>query len=382
MEKNKMNFTFKKADLYRDIIKYSSVANVIINSIIGNLYLKDFKNDILNHDYTSEEIEFLHNTFIYSHEGTMAKYAFYSMMFSTFIVILETSLHEMIVQNTSDYQTIKTLYNELINNEVELFKSLELNDPVSAFAGYVNMYRGGYLSSDKDFTYDKNSKDFKGLQGVDVVRGQGVCRHIATMLDDIYREMGFDSTTLVVNASREAIDSMERLSSVDLDKSKISDETLKMVEKIEMITSLTKIGNHLVNAVRDGEKSYVLDPTNDGFLVPKRLFYLTTGDGPKQKMIYKPIRSIDTVDETIKILKGNTITKDEYRKIYLDSQKRINDNLDLLEKFYEENKDIYKEIEEISNTTGGLLERRSPYMIKILKRIVEEKQKTKNGIKM
>lgn len=382
MEKNKMNFTFKKADLYRDIIKYSSVANVIINSMIGNLYLKDFKNDILNHDYTSEEIEFLHNTFIYSHEGTMVKYAFYSMMFSAFIVMLETSLHEMIVQNTSDYQTIKTLYNELINNEVELFKSLELNDPVSAFAGYVNMYRGGYLSSDKDFTYDKNSKDFRGLQGVDVVRGQGVCRHIATMLDDIYREMGFDSTTLVVNASREAIESMEHLSSVDLDKSKISDETLKMVEKIEMITSLTKFGNHLVNAVRDGEKSYVLDPTNDGFLVPKRLFYLTTGDGPKQKMIYKPIRSIGTVDETIKILKGNTITKDEYRKIYLDSQKRINDNLDLLEKFYEENKDIYKEIEEISNTTGGLLERRSPYMIKILKRIVEEKRKTKNGIKM
>ena len=49
---------------------------------------------------------------------------------------------------------------------------------------YVYLYRSGYLSVNHEFKYSNNMIDFPLLNGVDVVRGRGVCRSISSMFTD------------------------------------------------------------------------------------------------------------------------------------------------------------------------------------------------------
>ena len=107
---------------------------------------------------------------------------------------------------TTEYKQLKTSYDIVINNLCNLYKQMGINDsPVQIFAIFVYMYRSGYLSFDNQFTYDSNMKDFANLGGLDVVRGFGVCRSIASMLTDIYRTLGYESYNLSVKASSESI---------------------------------------------------------------------------------------------------------------------------------------------------------------------------------
>lgn len=286
---------------------------------------------------------------------------------------------ENILKNSTDYKDLKVVYNEVLNNVSELFKQLEMNDPISVFSSFVYMTRAGYLSNDKNIEYNMDLKDLKGMAGLDILRGKGVCRNFASLLKDVYTEMGYESNVLPVYTTREAINSFKNLSV--LDKSYKSKETEQTVKAILTITKILRLANHLITTVRDHENCYILDPTNDGFLLPSSTFKYMTSDDPKKTMVFKPLNSIRQDPHIFKLLnhlKGNSITRDEYEKIYLSAQDKLLKNLDMLEKFYEENQELYQEIVSKTKDMNGLIGRTFP----IISMVGKLNKKAQNNMSM
>lgn len=60
------------------------------------------------------------------------------------------------------------------------------------------LYRSGYLSVNHEFKYSNNMIDFPLLNGVDVVRGRGVCRSISSMFTDICNSVGLTASNVSV----------------------------------------------------------------------------------------------------------------------------------------------------------------------------------------
>ena len=103
-------------------------------------------------------------------------------------IILTFSLNSA---KTRDVTNIREMYSEVISDYAKMIKRLELKDPVEISAFFQRSYRNGYLSCDKKFSFgDKNVRDIPTIFGSNVMMGEGVCRHIAYMLDDIYRDIG------------------------------------------------------------------------------------------------------------------------------------------------------------------------------------------------
>ena len=101
--------------------------------------------------------------------------------------------------HTKDVSQIRELYSYFINNYNKLNKIFDLNNPVEIYAMFNYLLYKGYLSKNKEFQfYDKETRNLKGLRGVDVITGKAVCRNISSMLTDILNEYGIQSNLLGV----------------------------------------------------------------------------------------------------------------------------------------------------------------------------------------
>lgn len=134
-----------------------------------------------------------------------------------------------------EYNEIKRIYDNIINNYSELSLMFNLKNPIEIYLMYLLSLYNGYLSKTDNFTYYDNESLFincKCLKGADVLNGYGVCRHISAMLKDIYDKMNINNEILPIYLNEEKT-------------------------KKRIITS-----NHVINIVSDKNKSYLLDPTN------------------------------------------------------------------------------------------------------------------------
>lgn len=283
-------------------------------------------------------------------------------MISMFLLLgLENMMCGYVLKNSADYKEIKTLYDEVIKNTSDLMKDMEANDPISIFSTYVYMQRNGYFSKEHENAYNMDLHDMNNLMGADVINSSGVCRSYASMLRDIYNYMGFDSSVITVFATPENINDFKKLSVVP---KKISDEsTKKKVDKIVKLTKLLHLGNHAITIVKDNDKNYTLDPTNDGFIIPNKAHNLLTSDNPTSSMKYRSLSTLMFKRNLLAVRKQlmmPTITREEYEKIYLVMQDRMDRNKDLMEKFYSENKELYDEISEKIKNTGSTISRIYP----------------------
>ena len=285
---------------------------------------------------------------------------------------------------TEEYRTIKELYGYTIVDFCCLCKNFGIKDsPVKIFALFVYMYRSGYLSHNMDFKYSTDMKDFASLEGVDVIRGRGVCRSLASMLTDVYNDLGYSSYNLSVNASGASIDKLQKLSKVALQTEEKGTRFAKIVGKI---TSIVKIPNHLITMVCDGDKTYIFDPTNDGMLHKERVNRIVTYDDDTAYMTNHFwsnffLEIMGQVDDSIPLSKQMSffwLNKDKnqfiddstYRREYLEMMQLCIDKEEYLQWFYEINKKRYENIYNIS------LEQRD-YIRRLMPIIPKKKEKTK-----
>lgn len=268
-------------------------------------------------------------------------------------------------QYTSEYKELKGLYSDVVSNIAELLKGFEFENPVSIFAAYMYMYRNGYLSHNKYFTYSTNMKDFSYLNGLDVIRGEGVCRSIGSLLTDIYKEMGLDSHNLLVRVKKRSFDSLEDLCSVPMNK---TEKGNKFANIVGNLTTFLPLSNHLITDVEYNGKNYILDSTNDIYLYnEKGKLILPNGKFWKESRLTSIVTTtVGQININLNFIKKYkqfnlpSISNEEYRKIYLQALNLIKDNIDILEKFYSDNRGLFDEIKILSDKQNNFIKRIFP----------------------
>lgn len=269
---------------------------------------------------------------------------------------------------TDEYKDLKIYYDKIIDNFISFANSLDLKDPIEIFSLYVYMYRGGYLSYNHQFTYDTDMKDLSLLNGLDVIRGTGVCRSITSMLTDIYQKMGLRSSNLSVNTDRKTIQGLSHLCPLKLEKSEKGGKFAKIIGDF---TKVIKLPNHLITIVDDTNYSYPLDPTNDGILYPSKFGKLRVHNNPKLGMQnYVSILTLQSlignftnpnkIPGVLKQLSMDTVELSTFEFLYRSTLKSIERNQEELEQFYSENKNLYEQIYLESENINSLIGRTIP----------------------
>ena len=261
--------------------------------------------------------------------------------------LADTLLSQRTATFTEDYKEVKEMYDKVITNFSKLMKDFNIEDVVEIFAIYVYMYRKGYLSYGHSFEYNTKMKDLPKLMGVDVIRGSGVCRSIASMLSDIYNKMAIESDTLVVSASKDSIASLEKISIANLNKNIKGKNFAKVIGNM---TQNTNFPNHLITAVRKDSKTYILDPTNDGILYSRGNAFYPYDDIVNSMKYNKLMTGFQKLFGMLN--KGNlkNVINSEY--------------IDYLDSFYHNNFSIYKDIYTASNGINSYIKRIVPIIKK------------------
>ena len=278
---------------------------------------------------------------------------------------------------TTDASEVVPLYKEFIkkyNNEIN--KTFDLKDPYEIYALYYYLYKNGYLSINKDFKYDVDAKsnDIASLMGCNVLSGSGVCRHISGLLSDIMCDYGMDAINMSVYGSNyfivfdtftlfgknkeelkkwmeEYVVDKESYYSALLEIDKLEKRAKPIILTDPHLHLATRIGgNHAITYVNYNGRNYYLDPTN------KTSYRMS----PKDKCLYN-----DTDRLKIKQVGARLIASDKkkYKELYdkakewtpcisVSQEENImnrmywlfRNNMDIINKFYFDNRDLKEEI--------------------------------------
>jgi len=283
---------------------------------------------------------------------------------------------KILEEKTRDVKDIKQIYDILIKNYANLNNQFNLHDPQEIYKMFVTLLNNGYLSYNKKFEYSfDNVCDIQSLKGSNILKGNGVCRHISSMLNDVYNTIGIESYVLPVY-QREWDSKLIFLDSnlSEEEKEKININLYKfvnfddlvefinknyyqriIVEKQFLETELSKnlISNHVINMIIYNNHKYFLDPTQE------RIYNYSL----EENNLYDNFDSLIKVyPKNFKIYNRNLKFKNVKPKFLLKTAEYeddivltsriislIKDNLDIFEIFYKNNRVIYEEISEKLN---------------------------------
>lgn len=312
--------------------------------------------------------EFLDN------ENTLAPELVSSLFSAPYLLDLITYYKTQ--KKTEEYMELKKEYEKIVSNTNRLIKDIDIKDPIGIFACYIYLYRNGYLSYNKSFFYDNDTKDFASLLGLDVIRGKAVCKNISSLLTDLYKSFGYEASNLIVYADIESLKKEPGFNSVNLPSTKKGDYYSNIISNM---TRKIKIPNHAITMVTDDKNSYILDSTNDIALKKgdkNRLLSLySNNDLMKNYMnicllynlfgFYDDNLSISNYKENIS---KPSISFDEYETLYLKAINACKNNKDTFDFFYDDNKSIYKNIYEISQNENNNIKRLLPVIPKFTRK--------------
>jgi len=259
-------------------------------------------------------------------------------------------------RNSQEYLAAYKSYKIILEEISKLCKELEWDNEMKIFAGYGYLLKQGYLSKNHKFYYSVNSDCQKDLYGSSIIDGMGNCKNINSMLRDILRENNYcaHNLSMILDNCVNAFNNIAFLYDdssyiINLDEQEIELESEK---KLKFITNFIEkfVPNHLVTLFNDETHSYVMDATNDTLFFIDDKLNLYHGKY-KFDMYY---RSFDNEGEKRKlnqILKPSSIELLQGRlDDYYDTLKKCHVQTHIFEQFYNEHKDLYKEVAEKSKT--------------------------------
>lgn len=282
---------------------------------------------------------------------------------------------------TKDIKKIRELYDEFIKNYNKLNKVFDFNDPVSIHVMFSYLLYKGYLSSGKSFEFsEKGTIDLVFIEGANVISGHGVCRHIASMLTDILNDNNMNTVNIdcykryiqeaIGNIVSEEEYSREKnidfINAIFDDDAKREEMLLQLKEYedegtfVDFVAILEEFkvkngkkisNNHLICFTEYNGYNYYLDPTNgriyrlnengnlydacdDKIIITNNSFDIYNLFNDKELMYMK--------DKSESI--GTYISLGEQNKIINSVKSLCNDNIDIFERFYNENNELYNEI--------------------------------------
>lgn len=331
---------------------YNTIQNISINTAIGLIF---FKNILLKNYPIAPKVAYV------------LSYILWASFIGNNIVKAETK--------TKDIIEIKGIYDEIITNYNKLNKIFDLNNPVEIHTMYNYLVFKGYLSKNKTFNFSAdNARDIYTIYGANITNGEGVCRHIAVMLRDIFNDYGINSNLISVSMPKTIIEIQiddDRLTQTVEEMQPFIEKYINNEEQREAINKIieeagidirlslkleeesnifAKVrGNHAVTLAVQDENSYILDPTHARIykLNPKDKNFLIDDEIGKIGIAYGSLSLFEKYKD-IKAIKRNILLPssltEEDQMLIKKITHLCKKNQDIFEQFYNENKEIYDEL--------------------------------------
>lgn len=253
---------------------------------------------------------------------------------------------------------IKSLYQELIKEYNKLNNTFELKHPIEIYTLLYHMLQDGNLSHGRKLQFDNPTKLYEkpSIFGCHVINGKAVCRHIATLLKDIYRSYGINADTLIVSNKDYSVDNYEKMiefiNTIDahfqLEDLSLEDLQYKHEDEINkfyhyytkkddnVIQSI--IGNHMITSAIYNGQTYYLDPSQGRIYKPSQ-------KNPNLLLDSKMLRDIKIIPLSnigkLSKLPKSYPTFAEYFKYMINTQNIYFQNQDIIDKFYNEQRELY-----------------------------------------
>ena len=254
---------------------------------------------------------------------------------------MNTGLDDIYI-NSYEFTELEEKYTELVKQLANFFKSNNILEPISILSTYSYLIKNGYLSFDHKFFYEKSIDDCIYLLGTNVISGFGVCRHITTLLTDIYKELGYDSYNISMVFEKTKSLSRQKYSSINEKK-----DLKYYLKKIQFILN-SNLYNHLVTLVNTDNGSLIIDPTNDivSYVNQSKRILSAIDQNTSFTCCYMPIFNLEEENNYDSILNiTNEKYLDQIADNYNNSWDMISNNNYLASNLYNQNANLYKEVD-------------------------------------
>ena len=293
-----------------------------------------------------------------------------------------------------------------MTNIANLTKEVEINDNAIKVNEFFSiMLQNGDLSLNRNYTFGtERVVDLfrENLYGAEISRGTGVCRHIVRLLRDVLNELDYESDFVYMNLLKST--NKDKLAVLNLPFIFLFSDDNPIDFAVEGKIA-RKYGNHVTVGIYYDGKYVIMNPTNIDYFLP---FSVLKDSNVIKPEIIEKIKEIDIHDDNLNyelndktllfnsdlnfsILKSigrdygpngmviagkdkydivgdkiDNIAKrmDELYDIREEIIDKYRDNQDMIDRFYEENKDLYREIDSIMSTKQGKKKRKSIVLIK------------------
>lgn len=231
-------------------------------------------------------------------------------------------------------RSLRTNYNIILKSYKSLVEEFDLKSPIDIYILFSLLLKEGYLSFKKSFIREETEvrdiliKD--SLSGINIINGEGVCRHASAFFSDIYEETSFSSRVhncFLYHSNHYKKRYYQLLNSYLYALKELG------IKNIINLSLLEFCANHEIVEVKDKNYSYFLDPINESILVPKE----------NNKNTLKSFRNYEVIMGNGKIKTNTYSLIEEYNLKKQKTEKLFKQNIDVFDNFYRSNKCIYKD---------------------------------------
>ena len=231
--------------------------------------------------------------------------------------------------NVINYKNNIEAYDEYINFIAYLVKCMSLPDNVISASTILSLItkEGVFSNNHKLYVGNEILDELYGFLGINIIKGNAVCRHMASFQSDVLKKLNYMSEPLYCYLSNKKTD--------DYDK---------------------KAANHSINLIEYNNCLYGFDGYNNGlfkFVSGKEMIELFKS--APHYIYYKPYMNIIYNNETIYSVKNlleifnnfkdkSFISIDEYEYIVNEAEKVVFKNKELMDEFHESSKKYIKRI--------------------------------------
>ena len=192
--------------------------------------------------------------------------------------------------------------------------------------------------------------------------GNAVCRHNASLLSDIYTDLGQKSLKVPIFSSNELnvfydqfkrntdIQALEKFT-MSLENGKTIYDTMRelIYDKSYLLEELVNIGysNHLITQVTYNDKAYFFDPTNE--IISKRFGDCLIGnDGSIYVMNRNRLKRYNPRNIKNEVIPNFILPNTPFEndiELITKTKKICENNQDIFQKFYNEHHELYEEVD-------------------------------------
>lgn len=248
-----------------------------------------------------------------------------------------------------DVKELKKLYDQVLINFNDLKKDFNFNNNIELCTFIHYCVKKGFLSYNLNYNpVQTDIVNIDSIEGAYLMSGIGVCRHISAFYKDILNLNNIENCQVLVNTMEflqieelvNELNNFIREVPNELAIKKVFEDVIKTQKK------QIKYANHVINMVKDDKLIYYLDPTilktytkyDDKYLISQDKFKIRIMDfqmethEEKDFKIYKNLSEVEI---------ANFDSFNEKIDIVHDT---CNNNIDILDKFHHENKELFVEI--------------------------------------